>query len=183
MGNQQILLLVLAAILIVIAITVGILQFRSYERQKHIDSILVDLTFLASKASQYVTTPVSMGGGSGDFRPESIPGTTDQVAGGPPGAMGFHVFFANLPPGMRENSYAVYEFDTSVDNVDHGGYHYHEHQWINTVHPQVIIKGTSKVMKENGEPLVRYIAIRKDGKTKIGKTNFDHTPDEAIMRP
>jgi len=183
MGQQQLLLLVLSVILVGIAIAVGITAFQSYARQTHIENIIADLNYLATQAHQYVSKPVAMGGGGGDFRPAVIPGTTNQVAGGPAGAMGFHIYFQSIPERWRNNSYATYEFDGAVDNVDHGGYHYHEHTWINTPHPQVIIKATSKLYQENGRPLVRYIAIRKDGKSKIGKTNFDRSPNEAIMRP
>ncbi len=183
MGQQQLLMIVLSVILVGIAIAAGVTVFQSYARQTHIENIIADLNYLGSLAHQYVAKPVVLGGGGGDFRPAVIPGTTDRVAGGPAGAAGFHSFFQNLPEEWRSNNNAEYEFDGSVDSVDHGGYHYHEHEWINTPHPQIIIKATSKKYKENGEPLVRYISIRKDGKSKIGKTNFDGTSDEAIMRP
>jgi hypothetical protein len=183
MGNKQLLLLTLAVIIVGIMIVAGISLFRSYERQNHIDTIIKDLNTLAAIGYQYVIRPVAMGGGGGDFRPETIEGETIEVSGGPKGALGFKAFFNSLPPEILETDYAIYEFDSSVDNVDHGGYHYHEHGWINTVHPQIIIKGTSKLHTVDDEPLVRYIALRKDGKVKIGKTNFDYTEDEAIMRP
>jgi Tfp pilus assembly protein PilE len=67
MGQQQLLLLVLAVIIVGIAIVVGITMFRAQSASANLDAVTNDLMNLASRAQQYWVRPTSMGGGGGDF--------------------------------------------------------------------------------------------------------------------
>jgi hypothetical protein len=65
MGQQQLLLLVLAVIIVGIAIVVGITMFRSQSASSNLDALTNDLMDLGSRAQQYWVRPTSMGGGGG----------------------------------------------------------------------------------------------------------------------
>jgi uncharacterized protein (UPF0333 family) len=67
MGQQQLLLLVLAVIIVGIAIVVGITMFRAQSASSNLDAVTNDLMDLASRAQQFYIRPVSMGGGGGVF--------------------------------------------------------------------------------------------------------------------
>ena len=67
MGQQQLLLLVLAVIIVGIAIVVGITMFNSQAASANLDGVTNDLMNLGSRAQQYYIRPESMGGGGGDF--------------------------------------------------------------------------------------------------------------------
>ena len=67
MGQQQLLLLVLAVIIVGIAIVVGITMFRAQAASSNLDAVTNDLMDLASRAQQFYIRPVGMGGGGGVF--------------------------------------------------------------------------------------------------------------------
>jgi Tfp pilus assembly protein PilE len=67
MGQQQLLLLVLAVIIVGIAIVVGITMFRAQSASSNLDAVTNDLMNLASRAQQYYVRPTSMGGGGNFF--------------------------------------------------------------------------------------------------------------------
>jgi hypothetical protein len=67
MGQQQLLLLVLAVIIVGIAIVVGISMFNAQAASANLDAVTNDLMNLGSRAQQYYIRPESMAGGGGDF--------------------------------------------------------------------------------------------------------------------
>ena len=67
MGQQQLLLLVLAVIIVGIAIVVGISMFNAQAASANLDGVTNDLMNLGSRAQQYYIRPESMAGGGGDF--------------------------------------------------------------------------------------------------------------------
>ncbi len=67
MGQQQLLLLVLAVIIGGIAIVGGITMFKSQAASANLDAVVNDLMNLGSRAQQYYVRPESMAGGGGDF--------------------------------------------------------------------------------------------------------------------
>lgn len=67
MGQQQLLLLVLAVIIVGIAIVVGISMFNAQAASSNLDAVTNDLMNLGSRAQQYYIRPESMAGGGGDF--------------------------------------------------------------------------------------------------------------------
>lgn len=67
MGQQQILLIVLGAIIVGIATVVGINMFNESAAQANLDAVSNDLLNLASRAQQYYRKPSSMGGGGKTF--------------------------------------------------------------------------------------------------------------------
>ncbi len=67
MGQQQLLLLVLAVIIVGIAIVVGISMFNAQAASSNLDAVTNDLMNLGSRGQQFYIRPESMGGGGGDF--------------------------------------------------------------------------------------------------------------------
>ena len=67
MGQQQLLLLVLAVIIVGIAIVVGITMFNAQAASANLDAVTNDLMNLGSRAQQYYIRPVSMAGGGMTF--------------------------------------------------------------------------------------------------------------------
>lgn len=76
MGQQQILLIVLGAIIVGIATVVGITMFNENAANANLDAVSNDLLNLASRAQQYFRKPNSMGGGG-----KSFTGLTADAAG------------------------------------------------------------------------------------------------------
>ncbi len=76
MGQQQILLIVLGAIIVGIATVVGINMFNESAANANLDAVSNDLLNLASRAQQYYRKPTSMGGGG-----KSFTGLTADAAG------------------------------------------------------------------------------------------------------
>ncbi|NOZ61456.1 MAG: hypothetical protein GXO74_07215 [Calditrichaeota bacterium] len=68
MGQQQLLLIVLAVILVGIALVVGIKIFNSNAASANVDYLINDLLKLAATAQQYYLKPISLGGGGGSFK-------------------------------------------------------------------------------------------------------------------
>lgn len=72
MGQQQLLLIVLAVILVGVAVLVGIEVFNAQAATMNVDYLVNDLLNLAARAQQYYLKPVSMGGGGNSFRGMTI---------------------------------------------------------------------------------------------------------------
>jgi len=82
MGQQQILLLVLAAIVVVLAITIGIDMFAANAKSTNRDNIVSDLNSLSNLAIQFYKKPGSYGGGNLSFSSWIIPGELDTTSNG-----------------------------------------------------------------------------------------------------
>jgi hypothetical protein len=67
MGQQQLLLIVLGAIIVGIAIVAGLQIFQASRIDTNRDAITADLTYLASKAIQHLKKPAILGGGEQYF--------------------------------------------------------------------------------------------------------------------
>jgi hypothetical protein len=67
MGQQQLLLLILSAIIVGVAIVVGINMFGQNAVQANQDAVTQDVLTLASRAQGWYRRPVQMGGGGRDF--------------------------------------------------------------------------------------------------------------------
>lgn len=67
MGQQQLLLLVLGAIIVGVAIVVGVNMFSSSAVNANRDAVVQDCMTLATRAQQWYRTPVILGGGGRDF--------------------------------------------------------------------------------------------------------------------
>ena len=68
MGQQQLILLVLSALLVGIAIIVGINMFSTGAVNAESDALLRDINEIASKARAYFRRLPIMGGGGGSFK-------------------------------------------------------------------------------------------------------------------
>ncbi len=67
MGQQQLLLLILSAIIVGIAIVVGINMFGQNAVQANQDAVTQDVLTIASRAQGWFRRPTSMGGGGNKF--------------------------------------------------------------------------------------------------------------------
>lgn len=67
MGQQQIILIVLTAILVAIALTVGITMFKAQALAAHQDLILTTMNTIFTEALVHKHRPLSQGGGGGSF--------------------------------------------------------------------------------------------------------------------
>lgn len=67
MGQQQLLLLVLAVIIVGVSIVVGIGIFNKHAEKANIDMVVNELIEMASLAHQYYYKPTMMGGGDQKF--------------------------------------------------------------------------------------------------------------------
>ncbi len=73
MGQQQLLLIVMAVIIVGIAIAVSIQLFRSNAIESKRDILIVETTSLGLMALQYYKKPAELGGGSKSFEGWKIP--------------------------------------------------------------------------------------------------------------
>ena len=73
MGQQQLLLTILAVLLIGIAIVIAVSLFTSQSVESSRDAIISDLENLNEMAYQFYSRPVSVGGGGGSFAGYKIP--------------------------------------------------------------------------------------------------------------
>lgn len=73
MGQQQLHLVVLGAILVFFSIAVGITSFNSNSIQSNRDSVIADLNYLSMMARGYHKKSDSLGGGNNDFTGFEIP--------------------------------------------------------------------------------------------------------------
>ena len=67
MGQQQLLLLVLGAIIVGVAIVVGVNMFSTSAINANRDAVVQDCMTLATRAQQWYRTPTILGGGGRDF--------------------------------------------------------------------------------------------------------------------
>ena len=79
MGQQQILLLVLALIIVGAAIVIGMKLFGANAVLANRDSIFAELNNLAAVAMQYYKKPPTMGGGDNSFTGWEIPAGLDST--------------------------------------------------------------------------------------------------------
>ena len=68
MGQQQLLLLVLAVIIVGITLVVGIQMFAATTASANFDAVLNDLLKLGANAQAYYLKPVHIGGGGNSFK-------------------------------------------------------------------------------------------------------------------
>lgn len=67
MGQQQLLLLILAAVIVGVAITLGINMFAQNSAQANQEAVVQDVLTIASRAQAWYRRPVQMGGGGRDY--------------------------------------------------------------------------------------------------------------------
>lgn len=67
MGQQQLLLLILAAVIVGVAITLGINMFAQNSAQANQEAVMQDVLTIASRAQAWYRRPVQMGGGGRTF--------------------------------------------------------------------------------------------------------------------
>ena len=82
MGQQQILLIVLAIIIVGVAIAISIQLFRSNAIESKRDLLIEETTYLGTMALQYYKKPVELGGGGRDFTGWKIPSQMNQTVNG-----------------------------------------------------------------------------------------------------
>ncbi|MCH7774070.1 MAG: hypothetical protein IH784_06645 [Bacteroidetes bacterium] len=82
MGQQQLLLIVLAIIIVGIAIAISIQLFRSNAIEAKRDILMEETTSLGMMALQYFKKPVELGGGSKSFVGWTIPSQMVTTANG-----------------------------------------------------------------------------------------------------
>ena len=75
MGQQQLILIILAVVIIGIAIAVGLSMFGAQSVNSNRDAIIADMVELAADAYQYRIRPRILGGGGGSYLGYSIPTT------------------------------------------------------------------------------------------------------------
>ena len=67
MGQQQLLLLVLSAIIVGVSIVIGINMFTSGAAQANEDAVVQDCMMIAARAQEWYRKPDEMGGGNRSF--------------------------------------------------------------------------------------------------------------------
>ncbi|MFQ5771242.1 MAG: hypothetical protein ACE5HX_11940 [bacterium] len=72
MGQQQLLLIVLSAIIVGVSIIVGLNMFSSSAVQSNIDAVTQDVMTIASRAQEWWRKPAQMGGGGRDWTGVSL---------------------------------------------------------------------------------------------------------------
>ena len=85
MGQQQLLLLVLSAIIVGVSIVIGINMFTSSATTANQDAVLQDCLHITSRAQEWLRKPTSLGGGGGfftnlDLQKLNIPATNANVS-------------------------------------------------------------------------------------------------------
>jgi hypothetical protein len=81
-GQQQILLIVLAIIIVGVAIAISIQLFRSNAIEAKRDVLIEETTTLGTMALQYFKKPVELGGGGRSFTGWKIPSQMNQTVNG-----------------------------------------------------------------------------------------------------
>ena len=82
MGQQQILLIVLALIIVGVAIAISVQLFRANAIEAKRDILVEETTYLGTMAIQYFKKPTELGGGNQDFTGWQIPSQIIQTANG-----------------------------------------------------------------------------------------------------
>ena len=73
MGQQQLLLLVLSAIIVGVSIVIGINMFASSATQANQDAVVQDCMIIAARAQEWFRKPTAMGGGNQSFDGVTLP--------------------------------------------------------------------------------------------------------------
>jgi len=81
-GQQQILLIVLALIIVGVAIAISVQLFRANAIEAKRDILVEETTYLGTMAIQYFKKPMELGGGNQDFTGWQIPSQMIQTANG-----------------------------------------------------------------------------------------------------
>jgi hypothetical protein len=82
MGQQQLLLIIIAAIVVGIAIAVAITLFRAHSIDEKRNLLMNEGSSLASAAMGYYKKPTSLGGGGNSFIGWAVPPSMTQTATG-----------------------------------------------------------------------------------------------------
>lgn len=82
MGQQQLLLIVLAIIVVGIAIAISTTIFYSHATSSNRDAVIGDLNTLGSKAIEYYMKPKNLNGGGKSFIGWKLPAELDTTANG-----------------------------------------------------------------------------------------------------
>ncbi|MFQ5799129.1 MAG: hypothetical protein ACE5H0_10645 [Bacteroidota bacterium] len=101
MGQQQLLVIVLALIIVALAIVTGFWLFQDAAADANRQAVIIDLHHLASIARKHYRTPVSLGGGGNTFQnftvsphlAENANGTYQQIK---PGHDTDHIHFEGI---------------------------------------------------------------------------------------
>ena len=89
MGQQQLLLLVLSAIIVGVSIVIGINMFASSAVQANQDAVLQDCMHIAARAQEWFRKPTAMGGGNQSFNGVTMPLLNIQPTNANTSATGF----------------------------------------------------------------------------------------------
>jgi len=81
-GQQHILLIVLALIIVGVAIAISVQLFRANAIEAKRDILVEETTYLGTMAIQYFKKPTELGGGNQDFTGWQIPSQMIQTANG-----------------------------------------------------------------------------------------------------
>jgi len=81
-GQQQILLIVLALIIVGVAIAISVQLFRANAIEAKRDILVEETTYLGTMAIQYFKKPTELGGGNQDFTGWQVPSQMVQTANG-----------------------------------------------------------------------------------------------------
>ena len=100
MGQQQLLLIMFAAIILGVAIAIGLSMLVSQSIQSNKDAIINDINIIASDAYQFRIRPTTMGGGGGAY----------DVSKGAAAAY-------SIPPKMSSNTNATYTTPSVTANA------------------------------------------------------------------
>jgi hypothetical protein len=73
LGQQQLLLLTVAALIVSVSVAVGYEQFHAHYIQSNREGVTMNLVNITAHAYQYKTRPSTIGGGSGSYRSYQIP--------------------------------------------------------------------------------------------------------------
>jgi hypothetical protein len=73
MGQQQLLLIILAVLVIGIAIAIGVSLFTAQSVESNRDTMITDIENITAHAYQFYNRPTSIGGGGGTFAGYRIP--------------------------------------------------------------------------------------------------------------
>ncbi len=67
MGSQQLLIIAIAAVVLAVAVAVGVTMFRDQAASSNRDELQMDLSQFAVRAQAYYRRPTTLGGGGGSF--------------------------------------------------------------------------------------------------------------------
>lgn len=121
MGQQQLLLLVLGAIIVGVAIVVGINMFSTSAVNANRDAVVQDCMTLATRAQQWYRTPTILGGGGHNFTSIGLtsirfPGTNENGTFALSGANQIQVTI--LGTGTEpDNNKGTVTIDVTGDNI------------------------------------------------------------------